>query len=332
RPAMDGGLDIDPALVRPSRHTLYLRGFRPNVRPDDIRRYFVDRGHACSLVFQVNKRGVLNVALRFDSHEEADQLLKRYGDGRFNILGSRPSIVWFKDLQAARERVRNDPNLRRRLEQRGVLPPSSSNYSSAVHSLSSNLANRLGSGAGRQRRAGGGDYDSGYQRDEHRDESPPPASPKSSHSSRSRSVLSAGGGSESRSKHRPVPPSAPLHRRESPPSPISPSANARSRSRSPLPEPEATTATAAELVRRRKADIEAMYRKDCETFATVVKMLLRHDPSLDGPIQLALKAALRDIGNQSVDELRDYIQSIQAASAQASNSANDRQLSGSADG
>ncbi|XP_036083084.1 periphilin-1-like isoform X2 [Rousettus aegyptiacus] len=53
--------------------------------------------------------------------------------------------------------------------------------------------------------------------------------------------------------------------------------------------------------------IEQDYRQDCETFGMVVKMLVEKDPSLEKPIQFALRQNLYEIGQRCVEELKHFI-------------------------
>jgi len=64
------------------------------------------------------------------------------------------------------------------------------------------------------------------------------------------------------------------------------------------------------LLREKKEDIERAYRNDCETFATVVKMLISKDPLLEDKLQLSLRENLKDIGQRCIYELREYIDRI----------------------
>ncbi|XP_069325802.1 periphilin-1-like isoform X2 [Eulemur rufifrons] len=54
-------------------------------------------------------------------------------------------------------------------------------------------------------------------------------------------------------------------------------------------------------------EIEQVYRQDCETFGTVVKMLTEKDPSLEKSIQFALRQNLHEIGERCVEELKHFI-------------------------
>ncbi|ESN96748.1 hypothetical protein HELRODRAFT_68212, partial [Helobdella robusta] len=52
------------------------------------------------------------------------------------------------------------------------------------------------------------------------------------------------------------------------------------------------------------------YRQDCETFATVTKLLISKDPLLEERIQKSLRENLRDIGHRCVQELREFVDHI----------------------
>jgi hypothetical protein len=61
------------------------------------------------------------------------------------------------------------------------------------------------------------------------------------------------------------------------------------------------------LVRQKKDEIEKAYRQDCETFATVTKMLINKEPSLEDKIQDSLRENLKEIGQRCIQELREFI-------------------------
>ncbi|XP_064633094.1 periphilin-1-like isoform X2 [Lineus longissimus] len=63
-------------------------------------------------------------------------------------------------------------------------------------------------------------------------------------------------------------------------------------------------------IREKKEEIEQAYKQDCETFATVVKMLISKEPSLEDAIQPSLRQNLRDIGARCIQELQDYIDQV----------------------
>lgn len=54
-------------------------------------------------------------------------------------------------------------------------------------------------------------------------------------------------------------------------------------------------------------EIEQAYRQDRETFSMVVKMLVEKDPSLEKPIQLALRQNLHERGERGVKDLKHFI-------------------------
>ncbi|XP_070558571.1 periphilin-1-like [Ptychodera flava] len=66
------------------------------------------------------------------------------------------------------------------------------------------------------------------------------------------------------------------------------------------------------ILKAKKEEIERAYRQDCETFATVVKMLISKDPSLEEKLQYSLEENLKLIGQKSVEELKDTIESVRA--------------------
>nr|XP_045010976.1 periphilin-1-like isoform X1 [Jaculus jaculus] len=84
-------------------------------------------------------------------------------------------------------------------------------------------------------------------------------------------------------------------------------------------EPEGNTVDGTELFEdsqltsRSKAiasktkEIEQVYQQDCETFGTVVKMLIEKDPSLEKSIQFALRQNLNEIGERCVEKLKHFI-------------------------
>nr|XP_034361250.1 periphilin-1-like [Arvicanthis niloticus]XP_034361251.1 periphilin-1-like [Arvicanthis niloticus] len=62
-------------------------------------------------------------------------------------------------------------------------------------------------------------------------------------------------------------------------------------------------------------EIEQAYCQDCETFGMVVKMLVDKDPSLERPIQFALRQNLHEISERCVKELRQFIEEYDAAAS-----------------
>ncbi|NXA09195.1 PPHLN protein, partial [Sapayoa aenigma] len=67
-------------------------------------------------------------------------------------------------------------------------------------------------------------------------------------------------------------------------------------------------------------EIEQVYRQDCETFGMVVKMLIDKDPSLEKPIQFALRQNLHEIGERCIEELKHFIAQYDAANQDLSES------------
>ncbi|XP_005993235.1 periphilin-1 isoform X2 [Latimeria chalumnae] len=61
------------------------------------------------------------------------------------------------------------------------------------------------------------------------------------------------------------------------------------------------------VIAAKTKEIEQVYKQDCETFGMVVKMLIDKDPSLEKPIQFALKENLNDIGDRCIEELKRFI-------------------------
>lgn len=63
-------------------------------------------------------------------------------------------------------------------------------------------------------------------------------------------------------------------------------------------------------VQKKKDEIEKSFKRDCETFAAVVKMLISKDESLEEKLQNSLKENLREIGQKCIQELKDYIENL----------------------
>lgn len=53
-----------------------------------------------------------------------------------------------------------------------------------------------------------------------------------------------------------------------------------------------------------------LYRKDCETFCTVVKMLVAKEPSLDHLLQAPLEENLLEIKQRCLDDLRHFVKEL----------------------
>lgn len=50
-----------------------------------------------------------------------------------------------------------------------------------------------------------------------------------------------------------------------------------------------------------------LYRQDCETFRTVVKMLVEKEPGLDNLLQISLDKNLQEIKHRCLDDLRHFV-------------------------
>uniref|UniRef100_A0A8C6QM33 RIKEN cDNA 3110001I22 gene n=1 Tax=Nannospalax galili TaxID=1026970 RepID=A0A8C6QM33_NANGA len=62
-------------------------------------------------------------------------------------------------------------------------------------------------------------------------------------------------------------------------------------------------------------EIEQAYHQDCETFGMVVEMLIDKDPSLEKPIQFALRQNLHEISERCVTELNHFIAEYDASTS-----------------
>ncbi|XP_031227299.1 periphilin-1-like isoform X2 [Mastomys coucha] len=63
----------------------------------------------------------------------------------------------------------------------------------------------------------------------------------------------------------------------------------------------------SEAISSKTREIVQVYQQDCETFGLVVKMLIEKDPSLEKSIQFSLKQNLNAIGEQCIEELKNFI-------------------------
>ncbi|XP_029952970.1 periphilin-1 [Salarias fasciatus] len=63
----------------------------------------------------------------------------------------------------------------------------------------------------------------------------------------------------------------------------------------------------SEAIRAKALEIEKHYRQDCETFRTVVKMLVAKEPSLDNLLQTALDENLMELQQRCLDTLRSFV-------------------------
>lgn len=53
-----------------------------------------------------------------------------------------------------------------------------------------------------------------------------------------------------------------------------------------------------------------LYRQDCETFRTVVKMLVEKEPALDNLLQISLDKNLQEIKQRCLDDLRHFVKEL----------------------
>ncbi|XP_065324159.1 probable cyclin-dependent serine/threonine-protein kinase DDB_G0292550 isoform X2 [Gordionus sp. m RMFG-2023] len=98
-------LALNSMIVPASQHTLFMRGFYGNMNKEDVREFFTKEGGKCSFDFVKlsEDRRLLFVALRFESKDVAKDIMARYHDT--DVLGSRISISWYKDLRKARQKA-----------------------------------------------------------------------------------------------------------------------------------------------------------------------------------------------------------------------------------
>ncbi|VDN97596.1 unnamed protein product [Rodentolepis nana] len=71
------------------------------------------------------------------------------------------------------------------------------------------------------------------------------------------------------------------------------------------------------LIQEKKAIIEEEYKKECETFATVAKVFISKDDTLEDKLLPLLKTILHERGQQSVEELRLYIYNLETVNGSA---------------
>ncbi|XP_047452120.1 periphilin-1-like [Mugil cephalus] len=65
-----------------------------------------------------------------------------------------------------------------------------------------------------------------------------------------------------------------------------------------------------EAIKAKALEIEKHYRQDCETFRTVVKMLVDKEPSLDNLLQAPLDDNLSEIKQRCLDALRIFVNEL----------------------
>ncbi|XP_055078445.1 periphilin-1-like [Periophthalmus magnuspinnatus] len=68
-----------------------------------------------------------------------------------------------------------------------------------------------------------------------------------------------------------------------------------------------------EAIKAKALEIEKDYRQDCETFRTVVKMLVEKEPSLDYLLQAPLEKNLEEIKERCLDSLKLFIKELDEA-------------------
>lgn len=66
----------------------------------------------------------------------------------------------------------------------------------------------------------------------------------------------------------------------------------------------------AQAIAAKALEIEKLYRQDCETFGTVVKMLVSKEPGLEKQLQGPLKDSLVEMRERCLDDLRIYIDEL----------------------
>lgn len=83
---------------------------------------------------------------------------------------------------------------------------------------------------------------------------------------------------------------------------------------SPLPFPAGIDFRSAAVLAR-KAEIELSYQQFSLTIAVVATMLLQKEPSMEAALGLALRANLRQCRLHHLQELQDFIDSYDSATA-----------------
>lgn len=68
-----------------------------------------------------------------------------------------------------------------------------------------------------------------------------------------------------------------------------------------------------EAIKAKALEIEKDYRQDCETFRTVVKMLVEKEPSLDYLLQAPLEKNLEEMKGRCLDSLKQFIKELDEA-------------------
>ncbi|XP_023256046.1 periphilin-1-like [Seriola lalandi dorsalis] len=76
-----------------------------------------------------------------------------------------------------------------------------------------------------------------------------------------------------------------------------------------------------EAIKAKALEIEKHYRQDCETFRTVVKMLVAKEPSLDNLLQAPLDENLSEIKQRCLNDLRHFVKELDEVLEQPDTSA-----------
>ncbi|XP_054631199.1 periphilin-1-like isoform X3 [Dunckerocampus dactyliophorus] len=76
---------------------------------------------------------------------------------------------------------------------------------------------------------------------------------------------------------------------------------------------EDVKARRSEAIKAKALDIEKHYRQDCQTFSTVVKMLVSKEPTLETLLQGALSANLTEMKDHCLATLRHYVKELDEA-------------------
>ncbi|KAK7892147.1 hypothetical protein WMY93_024110 [Mugilogobius chulae] len=116
---------------------------------------------------------------------------------------------------------------------------------------------------------------------------------------------------------------SPLAFQGSPPASIAELEEEEAASVEPEPTPKPTPeqelkARRSEAIKAKALEIEKDYRQDCETFRTVVKMLVDKEPSLDYLLQAPLEKNLEQLKGRCLDSLKQFIKELDEAIDQPS--------------
>ncbi|XP_068170111.1 periphilin-1-like [Antennarius striatus] len=78
----------------------------------------------------------------------------------------------------------------------------------------------------------------------------------------------------------------------------------------PTPEDEDLKARRSKAILAKVEDIEKHFRHDCETFSTVVKMLVEKEPSLEGLLDAPLNDNLSELRQRCIDDLKHFMKEL----------------------